>query len=1604
MSFETWLSGRSEPRLPAIDEMDEDEMAAAAPIILGVGTMEWSFTFGAEEPMPMVGVAGARVRNVVLDLEGRLVRKGEGNEPGQGTCHEYWVRSVEMDGGTAQEEVPQGTPGAVPRRRGDAGDLLLHLDDGRERWCTAHHVTRVEPNDGEPAPEPPPPLARTEMAAGAPPVTPIVSPPPPPVTPVVPRPPPPVTPGAPIPPEMDIEEARAARLRKHDEMRALLTWLEVHRFRGKQALADALGCDRSMLSHYMHGTGRHGGKLLSPDLAKMHGQLLSGLRRADLPTEIPPLPADPAGASLTATSASSAAARSTPASAARSTPAFAAPVQAPKHPVLTVALADVEDAREGGHVHIMALGQPVERDLRWIVDAPGSDGASMLRLRDGLRGRRTFKARAGSSMGGRTFEWWVERLEDRRDPTYHGGPLWVARELTGTMATLGERIVGRALVASGGGQAGKSTAALLCRAIERHCEGAKQKAVAFTGLIHPSVQMLLEVSDEELADEPGHVVFGARCGGDLTMLRRERLRLLGAAAGEAFVYAMDSVCPGNPEGAWHVLLHRRAFQTRFLPEELRHGLSRTHLRDKLLQMPFVKTFVQARVRCSRPWPQPYFGLHTSLIWSAHLPLFWQVYGGLPNERLRRQHLSMFAPHFSYTVTQDLFGVSEWKVYQARHHAAEYGGARPVPPRVGSFRIKPEAAEHLNAFANSPENVQIIATYEGKARKPIIELKQVPEKLWLKYAKVTPEELRVSRSKFLEFLNQPGVFRILRAKSCLCGPCNEHGTLNFEAFAALLEKLGGYVGSTVAAALKLRAGKLHGYLAHEFRGRCALRSPVATQCIMHALCGSGAFGGSCGHATHTMDDEKDNERFYLIEDTRKALAALRGKRPESTSADDWQAELDIMTEDLALIEQQLELYVQHLVRKALSSTITPRCLEALPSHLTRMHLIFDYKQKWLPVKHGETQSDAFGKRGKSIWGCTAIRWNVATEDFEVLNVRLVCDDSTQNWFHSLACMRTTCDILHRAWLDIDEATCQSDGAGNFSCTAFTTSLPRVGETVGIRILELNITEVGDGKNLCDTDFQQVTMALNQRKDGGADIETAQQMLDNLDANPTAGTVNAGMELGSTRRLEPGKKQGPKPYKGIDGIYQRKYEYDANGRCTGIRMHQFYELGEGNLVSMASMRALWTKGMLDVGRIDPTRLQPSAGEAAIESKVKRSDEHKLSAQMEAQRKRAAKEAKAAEQVLELVENERARQLAATVFTCKHTGCCHRVFLTSRYCCEHEDNQCPFRPEVQSTQSVSDCCVKVTVRVSKAPTRLALAVTSEGVKATVDVPLPTRLALSVRRALAPVKAYGLQAYRILPHASIASAAEVDAACDREVRLLTASLAVTTSTSGGTRVALTLELLKSRRLPPEPAGKGWAIRPPAMRTVLTEEQRLLLVECFESADRPNEAQAHARFKARFTDTDRDGKFARKLVRSAAQIKAWFSAEKQRRQKSGVVHAVATAALDEEDGTEEAAAVGGGDGGRGGGGGGGGGGDGGGGGGGKWPDVPTMRKEMGALGHAAEAKAARGTKAVRIAWAFANQNPRAAARSSSAQRQSEKVTRHLSPSSPQSEPAWHGS
>ena len=134
------------------------------------------------------------------------------------------------------------------------------------------------------------------------------------------------------------------------------------------------------------------------------------------------------------------------------------------------------------------------------------------------------------------------------------------------------------------------------------------------------------------------------------------------------------------------------------------------------------------------------------------------------------------------------------------------------------------------------------------------------------------------------------------------------------------------------------------------------------------------------------------------------------------------------------------------------------------------------------------------------------------------------------------MKVTLDLIKSEWDDVKSSTLQSDGAGNYDCTAFLLSLERLFTAAAIRLLRHVISEVGDGKNLTDTDFQQAQMSLNHAKDGGGSYADAQEIIDALEANKTAGVQNVGMKLGA-RALEPKKGQGPKSYTGIDAMYDR-----------------------------------------------------------------------------------------------------------------------------------------------------------------------------------------------------------------------------------------------------------------------------------------------------------------------------------------------------------------------------------------------------------------------------------------------------------------------------------
>ena len=245
----------------------------------------------------------------------------------------------------------------------------------------------------------------------------------------------------------------------------------------------------------------------------------------------------------------------------------------------------------------------------------------------------------------------------------------------------------------------------------------------------------------------------------------------------------------------------------------------------------------------------------------------------------------------YACTMRLFGVSRFLVFVARVHAAEIGPDRPVAPKPVTFRITPEAAEHVTAFIDRPEFIQVHAHQKDKAGAdgPLMELLLPRERLWRKYDEATPRDdpNRVSRSAFLSHTNVSSL-RMLACRSCLCGPCEEYGHDTFVSLEELIKDLAAptnvEVDSIMDAATKRsflsRVEHLRDYLRHDYRRRCADDASVASEthgstlCIKYALSTLAAeFGEACDHQ-HDMVIGKCNERYYLIDDLRDVIEHQR----------------------------------------------------------------------------------------------------------------------------------------------------------------------------------------------------------------------------------------------------------------------------------------------------------------------------------------------------------------------------------------------------------------------------------------------------------------------------------------------------------------------------------------------------------------------------------------------------------------------------------------------------------------------------------------------------------------------------------------------------------
>ena len=330
---------------------------------------------------------------------------------------------------------------------------------------------------------------------------------------------------------------------KHAATRELLSYIVARKLNGvttAAALADAIGLNGQALSRYKTGRGDKGSNLAPEELNERRSSILRRLSRAKLPTEIPATNTDTGNTPAAEERATRSRTAAPPAEAAAAPPRRAAPPPPrppPRKPILEVSLKEVEGYCQGGQVQIMALGETVSDDPRWRIDCPGHpDG--QLQIRAGLCGRRTLGSRGAA--GGRTFEWWVGRIDAPHELAHDGRPLWCAKEVT--RHEVGSLIIGRARGGPLNTFTGPSTPGMLWSAIAERCGiSARLVGIVHCGFISPGVQELLGAVNATDAPPPP---FGSRKGIEGCNPRGSWRRELGKLAGEEFVEAMERVCPG----------------------------------------------------------------------------------------------------------------------------------------------------------------------------------------------------------------------------------------------------------------------------------------------------------------------------------------------------------------------------------------------------------------------------------------------------------------------------------------------------------------------------------------------------------------------------------------------------------------------------------------------------------------------------------------------------------------------------------------------------------------------------------------------------------------------------------------------------------------------------------------------------------------------------------------------------------------------------------------------------------------------------------------------------------------------------------------------------
>jgi hypothetical protein len=246
------------------------------------------------------------------------------------------------------------------------------------------------------------------------------------------------------------------------------------------------------------------------------------------------------------------------------------------------------------------------------------------------------------------------------------------------------------------------------------------------------------------------------------------------------------------------------------------------------------------------------------------------------------------------------------------------------------------------------------------------------------------------------------------------------------------------------------------------------------------------------------------------------------------------------------------------------------------------IFIDYKQKVLPCETKESQTKAFGMRGKSLFGMVVmfqlprsftgeIPDGIDIEgDFAISYVRACADDSDRDFCHSVQCFEIACKFVKQQYPWIQEAMLYSDGAGNFRSLSFEFLMAERIAQVGIKVVCHLLPEAGDGKDRVDRDFAGVNKLFwSYLKQPGSSMQNAVEMVKALQygrKESGSGVTNCALKIDRSMKPNGVDTAGFTKLvnKSRDNMYYTEFEYcrknDGGGlELSGARFFSYYKMG-------------------------------------------------------------------------------------------------------------------------------------------------------------------------------------------------------------------------------------------------------------------------------------------------------------------------------------------------------------------------------------------------------------------------------------------------------------